>query len=74
MATRFVLVVCAIWFVAVAGLQLLTGNARNDVAMLGIGLAPLIAVFVLWRLVVYVLLGRWRWSRRVPWTNDPRPF
>ena len=74
MATRFVLVVCAIWFVAVAGLQLLTGNERNDLAMLGIALAPVIAAFVLQRLAIFVLLGRWRWSQRVPWTNDPRSF
>jgi hypothetical protein len=59
MATRLILVVCALWFVAVAGLQLLTGNARNDLAMLGIALAPMVAVWVIRLLGSYVLYGRW---------------
>jgi len=58
MATRLILVLCFLWFVLVTGLQLLTGNARNDGAMLGIAVAPLAVTWVIRMIGAYVLYGR----------------
>lgn len=60
MATRLVLVVCALWFVAVAGLQLLTGNSKYDLNAILIGLFPLIAFALLRPLASFVVSGSFR--------------
>jgi hypothetical protein len=60
MATRLILVVCALWFVAVAGMQLLTGNSKYDLNALAIGAAPLIGFVLLRPLAAYVVSGSFR--------------
>lgn len=65
MLSRLLIVLCAGWFLLVAMLQALTGNAKYDIEMLLIGAAPIIGVEILRRLTMYVLLGRWTFERKI---------